>query len=552
MGAGGGSSGDAGSSGVGAGPGSGGTGGAVPVADPVGALRVSFTDVTAQAGITHVQSMRPPGGCVGKSQECTHSLTGGAAAADYDGDGNVDLFVTRDDATDILYRNRGDGTFEDVSAAAGFFFDVPTNGAAWGDVDNDGDPDLYVTTVWHDRFYLWINQGDGTFLEEALERGAALRSPYPHYGFSAAFGDYDRDGFLDIHTNEWVVVERDLGQTHKHGRLLRNLGAANPGNFEDVTEAAGLIQDVGFNKGVFGFVSTFADLDDNGFPDLAVTADYKTSQLYWNAGDGTFIRGTTAAGVGTDENGMGSAIGDIDGDGRDDWFITSIYCVLPECLIENGNRLFSNSGGRTFTDVTDARAVRDGGWGWGSAAFDYDNDGDLDIVMTSGVVFADGSFEFAGEQPMRLWENVMPGGMPEVAQRVGLTDTGDGKGVTVFDYDNDGDLDVFVTRHGQTPVLYRNDRGNDFDWLKVKLVGTQSNRFGVGSRVVVRPGGGAPEQSREVRCGGQFLGQNDVVEHFGLGENASTVAEVVVTWPGGAVQTVSNVDAKTLVEIVEQ
>ena len=184
-----------------------------------GASGQVFTEVAAEAGIEYEQRQS-----LDETDEKRLLVTGGAAAGDFDGDGWVDLFVTRVDDTDILYRNRGDGTFEDASLEAGFDEILPTTGAAWGDIDNDGDLDLYLATMLHERFYLYINNGDGTFTEEGLERGADLTSQREHKGYSVTFGDYDRDGWLDIHTTEWGVVGSNFDDP-SFTALLRNRGA---------------------------------------------------------------------------------------------------------------------------------------------------------------------------------------------------------------------------------------------------------------------------------------------------------------------------------------
>ncbi len=235
-------------------------------------------------------------------------MTGGAAAADFDNDGWVDLFVTRIDDTDILYRNLGNGTFQDVSISSGFTANKRTNGAAFADIDNDGDQDLYVTAMGESGFYLYVNDGVGGFTEQAAARGASVPQAGGACGQGVAFGDYDGDGFLDIATSVWGQPAANSGS-----QLLRNLGDANPGHFEDVTVASGINQHPGPVS--LRFSPRFADMDNDGRQDLTYAADFLTSQLFWNDGDGTFTDGTTAAGVGTDRNGMGSTIADFDADG---------------------------------------------------------------------------------------------------------------------------------------------------------------------------------------------------------------------------------------------
>ena len=348
-------------------------------------------------------------------------------------------------------------------------------------------------------------------------------------------------------------------------RLLRNRGAAAPGRFEDVTETAGVsiehIVGTGKNRttnGVFSFAPRFCDLDNDGWPDLVIASDFSTSRLFWNNGDGTFMDGTASAGVGTDENGMGSAVGDYDADGLLDWFVTSIYDpddACPRCNWgASGNRLYRNDGDRRFSHVTDAAGVRNGGWGWGTSFLDYDNDGDLDLIMTNGVDMAredDGERPFRTD-PMRLWRND-DGVFKDVSIPSGITDRQPGKGLLVFDYDNDGDLDVFVVNNPGVPVLYRNDTDGAHGWLRVKLVGTRSNRDGIGARVIVAPDRFDPLRAylREVDGGSNYLGQNERVAHFGLGVVDAPVFRVMVIWPSGAIQELFDVEPNSLLVVVE-
>ena len=488
------------------------------------ASAVTFVDATGTAGVGYVQSTSPM---------LAQVMTGGAAVADVDGDGRTDLFVTRIDDHDLLFRNLGGGLFTDFTTTSGLdAFDLPTNGAVFGDVDNDGDPDLYVSTVAGTRYYLFINDGNGVFTEDATARGAAVDDLSMNFGWTVSVGDYDRDGWLDIVTSEWLPVPIPTD----HARLLRNQGAGNPGHFTDVTVAAGVsLQGTTPNPGhVFSFAPAFVDLDDDGYPDLAVAGDFGSSQLFWNDGDGTFTNGTVAAGIGTGTNEMGSSFGDYDNDGDLDWYVTSID--HPEGpATKRGNRLFRNEGARVFSDQTDAAGVRDGYFGWGTVFFDYDNDGDLDIAETNGM-----PPDFLGD-PMRLWRNDA-GVYTEVSASLGVTDTGSGKGLLTFDYDEDGDLDLFVVNNGGQPVLYRNDGGNTNSWLRVEVSGeAPSHPEGLGARVIVTPTIGGPSQIRHIGVSSHFLGQSERVAHFGLGAGSDPVDEVRIVWPSSRVQVFSNV-----------
>lgn len=510
----------------------------------------SFTDVTVAAGVDYTQNH--PADPPLMFQDFPSAMSGAAAAGDVDADGCVDLYVTRLDDTDLLFRNRCDGTFEEVSASAGLTLDLESNGCAFGDVDNDGDLDLYVTTFRDDRYYLFINDGSGAFSEEGLARGAAIAGFEDHFGYSVTFGDYDRDGWLDLYVGEWRLNLHNPISAPSNARLLRNQGGGAPGTFEDVTEAAGLLLDAipGTRQGTFPFAPRFSDMDGDGWPDLVIAADFTESRLFWNEGDGTFSDGTLSAGVGTDENGMGSAVADFDGDGLLDWFVTSVHDADPQCPAFtltrwgcSGNRLFLNQGDRTFVDATDAYGVREGDWGWGAAAWDFDNDADPDLVMVNGVEFpfldgtADGAAvaKFAND-PMKLWRNDGAGVWPEVAASVGLTDTGSGKGIVTFDYDQDGDLDLFIVNNGGSPTLYRNDGGDDNDWLRVEARGPSGQREAIGSRVEVQVAPGGAWQMQEIDGGSHFLGQSERVAHFGLGApDAAPVHRVRVRFPGGQV-----------------
>lgn len=517
-----------------------------------------FTDVTAEAGIGYVQqAFVPYSECVDQgatSLTCvTKILTGGATVGDFDGDGWDDLFVARLDGTDILYRNRGDGTFEDASASAGITEDLPTNGVAFGDIDDDGDLDLFETTVGAKRDLLYVNQGDGTFTEAATARGVDLDDGSDHLGMSACFGDYDLDGWLDLHVNEWAPLKLP-GEPDSQTVLLHNQGAPSPGHFEDVTAAAGVdMAALVTGYGVSGFSSVFADMNADGAPDLVVMADYGQTHLFWNDGDGTFTDGTPTlgAGVPTDENGMGFAIGDIDQDGAYDWFVTSIFDDRFPCMDcewgFSGNRLYHNLGDGTFEDATDTWGVRQGGWGWGTRLFDYDNDGDLDLVMTNGYTIDLPQAEVFYQDPMRLWRNDGAPPFVEVSEQAGLTNTDSGKALLVFDYDHDGDLDLFVVNNAAEPVLYRND-GPVGHWLRVRVEGAGatgggSNREGIGAQVAVTVRPGDPPQVRQVLGGCGYLGQSENVLHFGLGA-AETVTTVRVRWPAsGQTRTFTDVAA---------
>ena len=501
---------------------------------------ITFTNVTDNAGIFYLHSSSE-----GDLDWPLRSMIGGAAAGDYDNDGWIDLFVARLDDSDILFRNRGNDPsgvhlgFEDVSAAAGLTAVRSSNGAAWGDIDNDGDMDLYLTTIGGDyRFFLYINDGEGTFSEEAVARGADLTGPELHFGYGATFGDYDRDGFLDIHVTEWTRHGIDVpAGTASNTRLLRNKGASEPGYFTDVTDSTGVNMDYLQSShswdGAFGFSSRFIDFDRDDWPDLLIIADFTQSRIFWNNGDGTFYDGTFDAilSIGTSE--MGSAVGDYDLDGDLDLFVTDMNTP------ETGNRLYSYEGDRFFIDVSEDLGVNRGGWDWGCAFMDYDNDGDPDIIVTNGIE------ETSPTDDTKLWRNEgveadgTHRGFTDVSFSSGIIDDGISTGLMTFDYDRDGDVDVFIVGNRQTPpILYRNDGGNQNDYLRIRTIGTVSNSQGLGAYITVTPDVKHPGKNLiwEINSGTTFLGQDETIAHFGLGPDAKNVDLVHIKWPSGRIQ----------------
>ena len=520
----------------------------------------TFVNVTAPAGINHVHT-RPytPGYHPTSIQE----QAGGAAAGDFDGDGWADLYVTRFWDADILYRNNRDGTFTDVTATVfGPNFGVhQTNGTVWGDVDNDGDLDLAVSTMYEGRHLLYVNDGAGHFSEDGAARGFTMLGGHPDTsGSGVAMGDYDRDGYLDMYVAEW----RSFGVVANpaQSRLFRNLGSAGPGQFVDVTAVAGVAMDQltgNFANKSLAFTPRFSDLDRDGHTDIVVSSDGGTTRLFWNNGDNTFTDGTAAAGdfgipafppdadVGAGTNDMGFTLADFNGDELLDMFITSIG--NGSGVHYSGNRMFLNNGNRTFTDATYATGVREGGWGWGADAIDYDNDGDLDIAHTNG-------FALAAIDQTIFFKNIGSRTNPQyinLNSAVGITDTGQGRGLLTFDVDRDGDLDLFIVNHASAPILYRNDIGAAAgDWLQVRTVGTESNRDGIGAYVTVTPNLATPDIAYVTEIDGStnYLGQSELVAHFGLG-NVAHIEQINVLWPSGYAQRFTNVAPNQRITVTE-
>jgi len=493
-----------------------------------------FTDVTASAGLDGAWLFSP------KDSQTKSFMSAGVAVGDYDGDGWDDVAAALGSGRPIaLYRNEGDGTFTDRAEAAGVDVMLPHGGLAWADVDNDGDLDLYLTPIDNQvdvavvtpdgpktitypvritsgtlpavgeyRNYLFENQGDGTFTDATTE--AKL---HESGRWGAAFGDLDRDGWLDLVTVTWAGDD-----THVYAN-------AGDGTFRDVTSL-----EMKAGSG-FGFSPRIADYDLDGDEDVLVAGDFVTSHVWRNDGGFTFTDVTAGVGVGTDENGMGSTLGDHDNDGDLDWFVTSIYLEKGEqpnpSTGTTGNRLYRNEGDGTFTDATDESGVRDGSWGWGASFLDHDNDADLDLVHTNGWNYFDYPVD-----AMRLFVNDGTGVFTDEAAALGIADVGQGRGLATFDHDRDGDLDVLVNNLGEGLVLYRNDVDNGHRWVEVRLLDTQGNTQGLGCRVTAILGG-VPMQVRVVETGANFLSHNPASAWFGFGPVGGGPVRIVVDWPDG-------------------
>ncbi len=455
-------------------------------------------------------------------------FTGAAAVGDYDGDGFDDIFFSRLTQGGVLFRNQGDGTFSDRTGTVALDALVPSNGAAWVDVDGDTDLDLFVLAWNGSRHQLWINDG-GVFTEEGIPRGVTLfEAGDVHLGASVAVGDYDLDGWPDLAVTEWSPDFLAPRST----RLLHNRGDSDPGRFEDETVAAGLDDMAQHPQGTFAFAPAFVDLDDDGWPDLAVASDFGSSTLHWNAGDGTFVRAADA-GVGLDDFGMGSTFGDFDLDGHLDWYVTSIFDPLSTCTPDedcgrnNGNRLYMNLGDQSFNERAAEYDVYDTSWGWGAVAADLNASGRRDLLATNGYLSPTIPFPMYESDRDVLWIDLGPdqSGAPpaffEVADLAGLDADGQGRGVLVFDYDRDGDLDLLKARYGAGLGLWRNAGApQQGHWLSVTV--RRDGRLVYNARVSVEREG-SPTLIGQTGVGAHFGAQTPPRLYFGLGDDASPV-----------------------------
>lgn len=518
---------------------------ATAIATLVGGLRSgsaqSFVQVAYEAGLREPQRVGLVGGdCSAGLISCVGVFTGGVAAGDLDGDGAPDLVFTRPNAPTLVYINARDGTFRDETDAHGFGMVPGANGVALADLDGDGDQDAIITVVGWARHRVFENRWPAPWVEVADSAGlGAGSSPY-RSGYGMALGDFDRDGSVDVFATEWVGP---VACGDSHARLYQG-GPRGTVGFTDVTERANVALERADNPFAWSFGAAFSDFDEDGWPDLVVTADARSSRLFFGSAAGTFEDRTSTSGIATEFNGMGSTVADFDGDGHLDLFVSAI---TPErSNPQGGHRLYLYEGARHFRDATDEAGVRFGGWGWGVSALDGDHDGDLDLVLTTGLPSIASAVD-----PIRYWRNNGDGTFNEVAQELGLLDTEPGMGLAVLDYDLDGDQDIVIVRNGKTPLLYRNDGGvAQGEYLRVRARGTRGNRDGLGA--VVRVVVDSRERVAEVSSVSHFLGQSERVAHFGLGDSPDVrTATVHVRFLGGLEVTLTDVALNQELLVVE-
>jgi hypothetical protein len=529
---------------------------------------VSFTDATKSAGIAFVNASSS------EKKYIVESMGGGAAMFDFDNDGRIDIYLVNSYTVDAalakkplppaaLYRNLGNGKFEDVAAKAGVADPGWAMGVSVADYDNDGDDDLYVTCFGPDRLYR--NRGDGTFEDVTAKAGVSDA----RFSTGASWGDYDRDGDLDLFVTNYVGFKLDDMPQFGKGALCqyraipvqcgpRGLPGAGDalfrnngdGTFTDVSKQA----KVDDPKGYYGLGVMWTDFDDDGWPDVFVANDATPNYAYRNNHDGTFTEMGFMLGLAVDENGveqgsMGVSIGDYDRDGRLDLIVTN--------FADQYNTIYRKGSDGGFTDVSRATKTADVSLpfvGWGVKFFDHDNDGWPDLLVVNGHVYPQVEGAFPGGmygQRKLFYRNLRDGTFAEIGSSIpALAERRASRGAAFGDYDEDGDVDVIVNEIDGAPTLLRNDSGSKAGhWINLKLQGTKSNRNAVGARVELKAG--AMTQVDEVRAGDSYISHSDWRLHFGLGA-ATTVDEITIRWPGGAVEKLTKVKADQVVRIVER
>jgi hypothetical protein len=535
---------------------------------------VTFTDVIRESGIdfTHFGGAR--------STQLPEDMGSGAAWGDFDGDGLVDLYVCAISAPltatpaevaaspvrNRLYRNLGSGIFADVTDAAGVGLRGTSMGAAWGDMDGDGDADLVVTR--YGGIILYRNEGNGSFVDVSRAAGVA-----GHAGFwtGVSWADYDGNGYPDFYVCGYVQYRYDPDEMRQvtlqysaevpftlnpsSYRPERNLLFRNNGNgtFTETAVSAGVDNPLGRSLS-----AAWCDFDMDGKPDLYVANDISDNAMFRNLGNGRFEDISHSAWVADYRGAMGLAIGDWNNDGDQDIFVTH-WLAQENALYDNqwisrGGNSGGKKRGLRFMDLADQYGLGQASLDyvkWGTSFFDYDNDGRLDLLAVSGSTFQEekNPAQLVAMNSMLFW-NKGPEGFFDVGTRSGeyFKRKYVGRGAAFADYDGDGDVDVFVVNHGAHPVLLRNDGGNRRNWLTVRVRSRSPNTDGLLS--VVRVKAASLDQVQSMGSQSSYLSQNAMEAYFGLG-GAGTADEVEVRFQGGSVRKLVNVPVNRILTVDE-
>ena len=527
-------------------------------------IPVRYTDVREAAKITFQQDSTQT-----EEKYYLETMGTGVAWIDYDQDGLMDLYFVQSAATDIykpphplrsaLYHNNGDGTFTDVTEKAGVGGEGHYGqGVAVGDFDNDGYPDLYVTG--YGRAILYHNNGNGTFTDITTKSGVADEGGW---STSAGWFDYDKDGWLDLvvtnyidwnaKNNIWCGERRPGYRSYCHpgnykGQRIKLYHNNHDGTFTDVSDASGVGKPEAKGMGV-----VLADFNNDGWPDIAVANDSWPNFLFLNKHNGTFedvslVSGMAASEDGRYEAGMGIDAADVDGDGWMDVYITHLDFEL--------NRLYRNSHDGSFTDETFRSRIGNKAVllsGVAAKFLDYDNDGWNDILQLNGAMLDNVSLyhgEVSYKEPLLMYRNLGKGEFDKVSDSLGPDFVRPivGRGLATADYDNDGDIDIVTNNRGDFPSLLRNDGGNANHWLSVQLIGTKSNRDGIGASLKLTSAGFV--QFEQAKGGMSYMSASDPRIHFGLGKRMKIEA-LEITWPSGHVDRLTNLPIDQIIAIKE-
>ncbi len=537
-------------------------------------LGISFTDVAANAGL----NVKTIFGGEHKNKYLLETTGCGVAFYDYDNDGWLDIFLVNgsrlegfpkgQEPTSHLFKNNRDGSFTDVTEKAGLVHSGWGQGVCIGDYDNDGFDDLFVS--YFGTNVLYHNNGDGTFTDVTAKAGVGGNGK--RWNTGCAFVDYDRDGRLDLFVANYIDLDLATAPVPESGPCLykgvmvacgppglnggRNLLFHNNGDgtFTDVSESSGILK----ANGTYGLGVLTGDFDNDGWPDIYVANDSTASAFYQNKKNGTFEDIGMAAGCvlsadGKPQAGMGVSAADYDLDGNLDIVKTNFAGDTPS--------LYHNLGDANFEDATFAGGLgmHTQYLGWGCGFFDMDNDGWPDILICNGHVYPEVEqlkTEAGYAQRKLLYRNQRNGRFEDVSFQAGagISTPAPSRGCAFGDFDNDGDIDMVVNNVNALPQLLRCDSRSGNNWIKVKLIGTKSNRSAIGARlrcVTHMPGESKPHsQIDEVRSGGSYISQSDLRIHFGLGK-AEKAELIEIRWPSGQTDKVTDQPANQLIVIEE-
>ncbi len=490
------------------------------------------------------------------------------AWVDYNNDRKLDFFIASADGNK-LYKGRGDGTFSDVTKESGIAANPITTGAVFGDYDNDGCPDLFLSTGGSTKTskdpglpdLLYHNNCNGTFTNVTEISG--IRGLY--HGTGATWFDYNQDGLLDLYIDNYGVWKSDDDWTYEPNILYRNNG---DGTFTDVTKQTGVSGDAKCDaikpftryskaskkteqvRRIGGWKESFQpitfDFDNDGKPDLFIATDYGVSPLYHNNGNGTFTDVTEKAGLCIRGSGMGVSAGDYNNEGWLDLYVT------------NGDRnfLWNNNHDGTFTEVSEENGVANlGSLGWGTGFLDFNNDGYLDIYSVNGTVIMDLEVRKRFiDRKDRLYLNNGEGKFVDIAPKMGILGNDPKLAAAFGDFNDDGFSDIYVVSDGLRKTdprshnrLYQN-KPNGNHWLKLTLVGTRSNRDSIGARIILTANG--KKQIREVTNSSSYLSQNSLEQIFGLGKLLK-IDQLEIRWPSGQIQTIYNPGIDRTITVTE-
>jgi enediyne biosynthesis protein E4 len=527
-------------------------------------IRVRYTDVRKEAGITFLQDSTQT-----DQKYYLETMGTGVGWIDYNQDGLMDLYFVQSAATDAykparplrsaLYRNNGDGTFTDVTEQAGVGgAGHYGQGVAVGDYDNDGYPDLYVTG--YGRAILYHNNGDGTFTDVTAKAGVADEG---EWSTSAGWFDYDKDGWLDLvvtnyidwspKNNLWCGDRRPgyrsyCNPNNYRGQKTKLYHNNHDGTFTDVSDISGVGKPESKGMGV-----VLADFNNDGWPDIAIANDTWPNFLFLNKHDGTFqdvslVSGLAASADGRYEAGMGIDAADVDGDGWLDVYITHLDFEL--------NRLYHNNHDGTFDDYTYRSGIGNKAMllsGVSMKFLDYDNDGWEDIVQLNSAMLDNVQLyhsEVSYKEPLLMFRNLGKGQFEKVSDTLGpdFMRSIAGRGLATADYDNDGDIDIAINNRGDYPELLRNDGGNLNHWLEVLLIGTRSNRDGIGASLKLTSEGFVHVE--QAKGGMGYMSASDRRILFGLGKRTK-IDSLEITWPSGQVDKLTNVPINRIIAVKE-